>query len=70
MRIDLDIAKWRSLPACERTWGLPDSENPEVVRFALIGRSDIIAANVRDGAIEIFPDRSSQHAALKAVLVG
>lgn len=70
MRIKLDIAAWRVKPECERTWGLPSNDAPEVVKFALVGRSDLISAEVVDGAIEIFPERSSQHAALRAALVG
>lgn len=70
MKIALDIAGWRSLPSCERTWGVPNNAAPEVVKFALVGQSAIISANVFDGKIEIYPDRSSQHAALKAALLG
>jgi len=70
MKIPLDIAGWHENPKCERTWGLPDSEAPTVVKFALVGRTDLISADVVDGAIEIFPDRSSQHTALRAALVG
>ena len=72
MKIALDIPAWRLLPACERTWGIPTSEAPETVKFALVGQTAIISANVvDDGAkIELYPDRSSQHAALKAALLG
>lgn len=69
MKIALDIKSWRKLPQCERTWGVPD-DAPTVVKFVLTGRSDIISANVSEGWLEIFPARSSQHAALRSVLVG
>ena len=70
MRVPLDIPAWRLNPQCERTWGQPSNDAPTVVKFALVGRTDLISADVIDGAIEIFPERSSQHTALRAALVG
>lgn len=69
MKIAYDLTAFRAKPAFERCW--PTADN-KAVKFVMPNRTDIIIGRlVDDGAnIEIFPDRSSAHKALRDALEG
>ncbi len=71
MKIDVDYLGWLSKPRIDAVVPIPyGAETPERYRFILPGRTEVIDALVTDeGAkIDIQPDRSASHRALRDAL--
>lgn len=70
MKILIDVEAWQNNENIDAVSPFPRDGDPMAYRFMLPDRSDTATCAVADGGthIEIFPDRSSAHRALKDAL--
>lgn len=63
MKLAINETEWTENPAIASHWPVEGGRC-----FALVGRSEVIVAEVIGGKLALYPERSAQHRALKAAL--